>query len=195
MKNELVERLQQALNPDSMETDNAEKADEKAEEMQVEEQEENVEKNEDDNLQKDQDMDMNIAEMDMSEVTVIDEYDSTKCDEQEEKVSHKKKPEPKKMDEKEKAMWEKRYFLPDTPHIVVHPSKTARNGKFDCTVVSLSLLLDYRKDDTKEHSFEIGLFAEAFNEMLMRDFGFNIYKSFNVLSINNKPKEVKDDDG
>ncbi|KAL7021308.1 hypothetical protein ACKWTF_011834 [Chironomus riparius] len=196
LKNELVERLQQALNPDSMETDNAEKADEKAEEMQVEEQDENVEKTniEDDNLQKDQDMDMNIAEMDMSEVTVIDEYDSTKCDEQEEKVSQKKKLEPKKMDEKEKAMWEKRYVLPDSPHIVVHPSKTARNGKFDCTVVSLSLLLDYRKDDTKEHSFEIGLFAEAFNEMLMRDFGFNIYKSFNVLSINNKPKEVKDDE-
>lgn len=195
MKNELVERLQHALNPDSMETDNAENV-EKTDEMQIEEQEgENAEKNEEDNLQKDQDMDMNIAEMDMSEVTVIDEYDSTKCDEPEEKVSHKKKLEPKKMDEKERAMWEKRYALPDSPHIVVHPSKTARNGKFDCTVVSLSLLLDYRKDDTKEHSFEIALFAEAFNEMLMRDFGFNIYKSFNVLStINNKPKELKDDE-
>ncbi|XP_070503451.1 cell division cycle and apoptosis regulator protein 1-like isoform X2 [Chironomus tepperi] len=192
LKNELVERLQQALNPDAMETNenNDENAD-KADEMQVEENEENAEKNEE---QKDQDMDMNIAEMDMSEVTVIDEYDSTKCDEQEEKVSSKKKAEPKKMDEKEIAMWQKRYVLPDSPHIVVHPSKTARNGKFDCTVVSLSLLLDYRKDDTKEHSFEIGLFAEAFNEMLMRDFGFNIYKSFNVLSINNKPKDVKDEE-
>lgn len=195
MKNELVERLQQALHhPEPMETDGAENV-EKGDEMQVEEQE-NVEKSDEDNLQKDQDMDMNIAEMDMSEVTVIDEYDSTKCDEQEEKVSHKKKPEPKKMDEKERVMWEKRYVLPDSPHIVVHPSKTARNGKFDCTVVSLSLLLDYRKDDTKEHSFEIALFAEAFNEMLLRDFGFNIYKSFNVLSItNNKStKDSKDDE-
>lgn len=190
LKNELVERLQQALNPEQMETDSAENA----EEMQVEEQENVENKNNEDSLQKDQDMDMNIAEMDMSEVTVIDEYDSTKCDEQEEKVSHKKKPEPKKMDEKERAMWEKRYVLPDLPHIVVHPSKTARNGKFDCTVVSLSLLLDYRKDDTKEHSFEIALFAEAFNEMLLRDFGFNIYKAFNVLSIASKSKESSKDD-
>lgn len=28
----------------------------------------------------------------------------------------------------------------------------------------------------KKHCFEVSLFAELFNEMLMRDFGFNIYK-------------------
>lgn len=148
----------------------------------------------DENSQKDQEMDMNIAEMDISEVTVIDEYDSTKCDEQEDNKSSKKKAEPKKMDDKERHMWERRYQLPDHPHVLVHPSKTAKSGKFDCTVVSLSLLLDYRKDDSKEHSFEIALFAEAFNEMLMRDFGFNIYKSFNYFNINTKDNKVKDDD-
>lgn len=42
---------------------------------------------------------------------------------------------------------------------------------------SLSILLDYRPEDTKKSSFEVSLFAELFNEMLMRDFGFNIYKA------------------
>lgn len=42
--------------------------------------------------------------------------------------------------------------------------------------MSLSVLLDYRPDDKKKHCFEVSLFAELFNEMLMRDFGFNIYK-------------------
>lgn len=46
-------------------------------------------------------------------------------------------------------MLERRYTLPENPHILVHPSRTARSGKFDCTVMSLSLLLDYRQEDTK----------------------------------------------
>ncbi|PRD26390.1 UNVERIFIED_CONTAM: Ccar1 [Trichonephila clavipes] len=57
-------------------------------------------------------------------------------------------------DKKEKNSAEKRNF-PDTPAIIVQPSKTAKNGKFDCTVMSLSLLLDYRQEDNKEHSFEV----------------------------------------
>lgn len=194
MKNELVDRLTKALNPESenveetaesMETDTTEQEPEKT----------NVEKV-DENLQTkcEQEMELNISEMDISEVTVIDEYDSTKCDEEEKAAALKKKLEPKKMDEKERHMWEKRYQLPENQHIIVHPSKTAKSGKFDCAVVSLSLLLDYRKDDTKEHSFEISLFAEAFNEMLMRDFGFNIYRAFNFFHLA-KPKEViKEDD-
>lgn len=135
---------------------------------------------------KEQENEMNITEMDISEVTVIDEYDSTKEEKSKtqltEEKSKKKTEVKKKFDEKEKLMWEKRFHLPDNhPAIVVHPSKTAKNGKFDCAVVSLSLLLDYRKDDSKEHSFEISLFAEAFNEMLTRDFGFNIYKALNYF--------------
>lgn len=57
--------------------------------------------------------------------------------------------------------------------------------------MSLSLLLDYRPEDTKEHSFEVSLFAELFNEMLMRDFGFYIYKA--LRQVPEKPKEEKDD--
>lgn len=49
--------------------------------------------------------------------------------------------------------------------------------KFSCEVVSLSVLLDYQMSDKKRHSFEVSLFAELFNDMLMRDFGFTIYKS------------------
>lgn len=45
--------------------------------------------------------------------------------------------------------------FPDTPAIIVQPSKTAKSGKFDCAVMSLSLLLDYRQEDNKEHSFEV----------------------------------------
>lgn len=57
--------------------------------------------------------------------------------------------EKKKQDERERIAREKRYALPESPHIVVHPSRTAKSGKFDCTVMSLSLLLDYRPEDTK----------------------------------------------
>lgn len=201
LKNELVERLEEALNSKTVIENVTDKANDETKEAAEDEAPMQVDNNEEKSMdaessQNNQDMELNLAEMDISEVTVIDEYDSTKCDEQEEKVSAtKKKPEPKKkMDEKERHMWEKRYMLPDAPQITVHPSKTARNGKFDCTVVSLSLLLDYRKDDTKEHSFEIGIFAEAFNEMLMRDNGFNIYKAFNVLSAIGKSKDDKKDE-
>lgn len=136
---------------------------------------------------------INIAEMDMSEVTIIDEYDSTKCEEEKvEKPREKKKEEPRKLDEKERHAIEKRYQLPENPHIVVHPSKTAKNGKFDCVIMSLSVLLDYRPEDTKEHSFEVSLFAELFNEMLTRDFGFNIFKAINYFPpIKAKEEEKK----
>lgn len=138
---------------------------------------------------------MNIAEMDISEVTVIDEYDSTKCEEEKvEKPREKKKPEPRKLDEKERHQIEKRYALPENPQIIVHPSKSARNGKFDCTVMSLSVLLDYRPEDTKEHSFEVSLFAELFNEMLTRDFGFTIFKAINFFPPLKAKEETKDDE-
>jgi len=56
----------------------------------------------------------------------------------------------KSSDDKEKqARFERRFALPENPHIIVHPSKTAKSGKFDCTLMSLSLLLDYRQEDTK----------------------------------------------
>ncbi len=76
---------------------------------------------------------------------------------------------------------ERLYKLPEAPHIIVHPSKTAKSGKFECKMVSLSHLLNYQKEDNKESSFEVSLFAEYFNEMLIRDFGFAIYK--HIISV------------
>ncbi|KPI91379.1 Cell division cycle and apoptosis regulator protein 1 [Papilio xuthus] len=104
--------------------------------------------------------------------------------------------EEKKKLEKEKQAVKVRYELPSTPHIIVHPSSTAKNGKFTCSVATLSLLLDYRITDNKEHSFELYVFAELFNEMLMRDFGFYIYKTLYTLPEKNedaKDKEKTDD--
>lgn len=110
---------------------------------------------------------------------------------EEESKDIKKEGEERKLDEKEKQLLEKKYTLPEEQHVIVHPSRVAKSGKFDCTVMSLSLLLDYRPEDTKEHSFEVSLFAELFNEMLMRDFGFNIYKSIHMQP--EKVEEKKDE--
>ena len=83
----------------------------------------------------------------------------------------------------QKACLEKLFFLPeDTPQLVVHPCKTAKGGKFDCSLMSLSVLLDYRQEDQKESSFEVSLFAELFNEMLLRDFGLKIYRILSTMT-------------
>lgn len=107
----------------------------------------------------------------------------------EDEKKKKEEEEPKKLDEKERQLLEKRYKLPKKPSILVHPNRTAKSGKFDCHSYSLSVLLGYRQDDTKEHSFEVSVFAEHFNEMLMRDFGFNIYRA--IVEAPEKPKEEK----
>jgi len=97
-----------------------------------------------------------------------------------EKLNEKVNEELNKMSKQDR---ERLYRLPSTPHIVVHPSATAKNNKFDCQLVSLSHLLNYRKEDNKESSFEVSLFAECFNEMLIRDLGFLIYKHILTLPI------------
>jgi len=84
---------------------------------------------------------------------------------------------PPAMDEKQKLALTAAYKLPDTPCILVHPHPKAKSGKFDCTTMSLSVLLDYRTEDNKEGTFEVSLFAELFNEMMMRDSGYQIYRA------------------
>lgn len=121
----------------------------------------------------------------------------------------------KRQEELERQRRERRYILPDEPTILVHPNWAAKNGKFDCSVMSLSVLLDYRLEDNKEHSFEVrhtdadthftisslqvanapsvffkvSLFAELFNEMLQRDFGYRIYKALAALPAKDEKKE------
>lgn len=83
--------------------------------------------------------------------------------------------------EKQRKVYEQEYRLgdmkDDDPCIMVHPSASARNGKFGCSVMSLQSLLSYRVDDQKEHMFEVSLFAEQFNDMLYRDAIFDIYRA------------------
>lgn len=124
-------------------------------------------------------------EFDMNDIVVIDEYDSTKPKSNKSTAQDPPKP----MEERERRLIEKRYQLPENPELIVHPSRTAKSGKFFCNEMSLSILLDYRPEDSKEHSFEVSLFAELFNEMLMRDFGFNIYKTLYDLPEKEEEKE------
>ncbi|KAG8199715.1 hypothetical protein JTE90_022161 [Oedothorax gibbosus] len=115
--------------------------------------------------------------------------DTEMVEEAEDEEKKKEKDDEKKTKEdKEKSGNVEKCNFPDSPAILVQPSRTAKNGKFDCTVMSLSLLLDYRQEDNKEHSFEVSLFAELFNEMMMRDFGFRIYRSLI------EAPEIKDDE-
>uniref|UniRef100_A0A3Q2E5J6 Cell division cycle and apoptosis regulator protein 1 n=1 Tax=Cyprinodon variegatus TaxID=28743 RepID=A0A3Q2E5J6_CYPVA len=99
--------------------------------------------------------------------------------------------EKRKQEEVERQRRERRYILPDEPTILVYPNWAAKSGKFDCSVMSLSVLLDYRLEDNKEHSFEVSLFAELFNEMLQRDFGYRIYKALASLPSKDEKKEKK----
>ncbi|XP_048407221.1 cell division cycle and apoptosis regulator protein 1 isoform X2 [Stegostoma tigrinum] len=101
----------------------------------------------------------------------------------------KEEEERKRQEEVERQRRERRYILPDEPSIIVHPNWTAKGGKFDCSVMSLSVLLDYRLEDNKEHSFEVSLFAELFNEMLQRDFGYRIYKALVTVPEKDDKKE------
>ena len=100
-------------------------------------------------------------------------------------------PPPKELDEKQKYALKSAYKFPNDPTILVHPHPKAKSGKFDCTVMSLSVLLDYRTEDNKESTFEVSLFAELFNEMLMRDSGFKLYKA--LVNASEKPSVEQND--
>jgi hypothetical protein len=43
--------------------------------------------------------------------------------------------------------------------------------------ITLNGILEYDRSDDDELSVELSLFAEQFHEMLMREFGFNIYQA------------------
>jgi len=59
------------------------------------------------------------------------------------------------LDDREKSIITRRYTLPDAPHILVHPNKHAKGGKFDCAVMTLQTLLNYLPMDSKERCFEV----------------------------------------
>ena len=112
------------------------------------------------------------------------EAESAKSDASDGK-SEKEKAKAKEKEDKEKkekkAALERHFGLSSlekaSPGLLVYPNRTAKAGKFDCKLMSLASLLDYRVEDSKEHSFEVSLFAEMFAEMLHRDSSFRVFKS------------------
>nr|CDQ02382.1 BMA-LST-3, isoform f [Brugia malayi] len=76
-----------------------------------------------------------------------------------------------------KASLERHFTIPKEPGILVYPNRMAKGGKFDCKIVSLHTMLDYRIEDNKEHSFELAVMAECISEMLDRSQAFIAYKT------------------
>merc|ERR550519_424789 len=93
------------------------------------------------------------------------------------------------LDERKKEKIAFAYKTPSNPCIFVHPNIKAKSGKFDCRTETLSVLLDYRSEDNKEGTFEVSLFAELFNEMLIRDSAFKLYSA--IQAAPERPKEEK----
>merc|ERR1712130_672799 len=93
------------------------------------------------------------------------------------------------LDERKKEKIASAYKTPSNPCIFVHPNVKAKSGKFDCRTETLSVLLDYRSEDNKEGTFEVSLFAELFNEMLIRDSAFKLYSA--IQAAPERPKEEK----
>merc|ERR1719430_1048668 len=93
------------------------------------------------------------------------------------------------LDERKKEKIASAYKTPSNPCIFVHPNIKAKSGKFDCRTETLSVLLDYRSEDNKEGTFEVSLFAELFNEMLIRDSAFKLYAA--IQAAPERPKEEK----
>merc|ERR1711878_211412 len=96
------------------------------------------------------------------------------------------------LDDRKKEKIASAYKTPSNPCIFVHPNIKAKSGKFDCRTETLSVLLDYRSEDNKEGTFEVSLFAELFNEMLIRDSAFKLYSA--IQAAPERPKEEKKKD-
>merc|ERR1740129_2543004 len=93
------------------------------------------------------------------------------------------------LDEKQKERISSSYKCPERPSLMVHANSKGKSGKFDCRTETLSVLLDYRSEDNKEGTFEVSLFAELFNEMLIRDSAFKLYSA--IQAAPERPKEEK----
>uniref|UniRef100_A0A915PP47 SAP domain-containing protein n=1 Tax=Setaria digitata TaxID=48799 RepID=A0A915PP47_9BILA len=113
-----------------------------------------------------------------------DKVETVKPKEEEKKEEKELTDEDKKAVEKfekekkeKKASLERHFTIPKEPGILVYPNRLAKGGKFDCKIVSLHTMLDYRIEDNKEHSFELAVMAECISEMLDRSQAFITYKT------------------
>ena len=177
LKSQLLGRLQKSIKEEQEKEKDAPKVEEaaeenkKAEEPAAEAKEEKEAAPEEPKKAEDKPKVVDVEEEEPEVMEV--QQDGTPKEKSDEDVFVKPKP----IDEKQKAALTKAYTVPSKPCILVHPNTKAKSGKFDCTTMTLSVLLDYRTDDNKEGTFEVSLFAELFNEMLMRDSGFEMYKT------------------
>ncbi|GMS95996.1 hypothetical protein PENTCL1PPCAC_18171 [Pristionchus entomophagus] len=122
----------------------------------------------------------------------IEEKKDEKTEEQKKKEEEEKKKAAEKAEKERKerkASLEKHFVFPKEPRVLVFPSKTAKSGKFDCKVVSLASLLDYREADNKESQFEMSLFSEALRDVLERTYAFRVYAA--VVAAADKDVEKK----
>lgn len=191
LKSQLVGRLQKAVKEEQekeiVAAAEKEKIDEEKEKKEVEEEEAAVEKKKEEKKEEAMVVEEKKSGDEEPEVVAIVKQDSKKKSDDSVFVK------PKALDDKQKSKITSAYKFPSGGSlgstILVHPNSKAKSGKFDCTTMSLSVLLDYRTDDNKEGTFEVSLFAELFNEMMMRDSGFQLYKA-----LENAPsKEEKKD--
>ncbi|VDN01647.1 unnamed protein product [Thelazia callipaeda] len=92
-----------------------------------------------------------------------------------------------------KCSIERHFVVPKEPGILVYPSRLAKGGKFDCKIVSLHAMLDYRIEDNKEHSFELAVMAECISEMLDRSQAFTVYKALSCALDKDSEKKRRDE--
>jgi len=134
-----------------------------------------------------------IQQEEEAETKQKDTEGNTENTQDKEEADADKEKEEEELDERTKDKIKSSHKTSSTPCIFVHPNTEVKSGKFDCRVESLSVLLDYRHDDNKEGTFEVSLFAELFNEMMMRDHAFNVYKAImEAKAPEKKVKEKKD---
>ncbi|KAK6035064.1 hypothetical protein COOONC_27429 [Cooperia oncophora] len=117
-------------------------------------------------------------EAEKKEETTTDSKAKEKSEAEQKKLAEEEKKKAEKLEKEKqerKNALERHYAMPKERKVLVFPSKTAKGGKFDCRVMSMHALLDYRQDDNKEAHFEVSLFVEAFKELLERHAAFTIY--------------------
>ncbi|MFH4978112.1 hypothetical protein AB6A40_004821 [Gnathostoma spinigerum] len=91
-----------------------------------------------------------------------------------------------------KASLERHFVIPRETGILVFPDRHAKGGRFDCKVLPLHSLLEYRIEDSKEHSFELAIFAESLSEMIDRSHSFEIYKCLSQSLDKDSEKKRRD---
>ncbi|CAD6194612.1 unnamed protein product [Caenorhabditis auriculariae] len=125
---------------------------------------------------------------------ITEQVQKTEAELKKEAEELQKKNEKIEKEKKEKKDSLERHFaMPKDKKIFVYPSKTAKQGKFDCKVISLNSMLEYRSEDNKESQFEVSLFAEAFREMVERLSAFGIYTALSVSADKEEEKKRRDD--